>query len=199
MIVVVVVIMIVMIVVVVVIMIVMIVVVVFLKDMLVVMTFIRVLHSLDDLLLHRIHMIHHHDGIGSLLFKGIKDTLDPKLHGTAVGDQDIGILDHTDILWRRLKRMAVHPGRNHHGKLHTIPCNLTHKIIVWKERCHHLESSASGCGLCFIFFIAAAFHPRCLLHPTFCLRRFRTAENKGKEEQGKRREGESSNPASFSV
>ena len=163
------------------------------------MTFIRVLHSLDDLLLHRIHMIHHHDGIGSLLFKGIKDTLDPKLHGTAVGDQDIGILDHTDILWRRLKGMAVHPGGDHHGKLHTVPCNLTHKIIIRKERCHHLESSASGCGLCFMFFIAAAFHPRCLLHPAFCLRRFRAADNKGKEEQGKRRDGESSDPASFSV
>ena len=179
--------------------IVMVVVVIFLKDMLVVMTFIRVLHSLDDLLLHRIHMIHHHDGIGSILFKGIKDTLDPQLHGATVGDQDISILDHADILWRRLKGMAVHSCRNHHGKLHTFPCDLTHKIIIRKERCHHLESSASGCGLCFMFFVSAAFRLSCLLYPAFCLRRFRAAENKGKEEQCKRSEGESSYPSSFSV
>ena len=56
----------------------------------------------------------------------------------AVADQYVCILDRPHICRSWLKGMAVHPRRNHHGQINSIPGDLSGEIIIRKQRGHHI-------------------------------------------------------------
>ena len=98
------------------------------------------LHAFHMLFLHHIHIIHHGQNLHVAGVQGAQHLLHPLLHLAAVANQHIGLLHGDHICGRRFKGMAVHTRGHHQLKLHLIPRNLTHKIIVGKDGGHHEEA-----------------------------------------------------------
>ena len=112
-------------------------------DMGVIMVMICILHAFHDFLFHRIHIIHHSDDSHAGGIQGCQGLVQPVLHGAAVADQHIGMLNGTDISRGRLKGVAVHAGGDDHLQVHLVSGNLPHKIIIGEQGHCHLQFS--GC------------------------------------------------------
>ena len=98
------------------------------------------LHAFHMLFLHHVHIVHHGQNLHVAGVQGAQHFLHPLLHLAAVADQHIGLLHGNHISRRRFKGMAVHTSGHHQLKLHPVPCNLAHKIIVGKDGGHHKEA-----------------------------------------------------------
>ena len=110
-------------------------------DMSVLMIVVGIFHAFHDFLFHRVHIIHHGDNghVGGI--QGCQSLIQPVLHGAAIADKDISMLNGADVSRGRLKGMAVHSSRNNHLQVHLVSGNLAHKIIIGEQRYRHFQLS----------------------------------------------------------
>ena len=101
-----------------------------------------ILHAFHDFFFQDIHIIHHGDHAARAirLTKRIRHFRHPLLHGSAVADQHIRILYGNHICRCRLKGVAVHSCRNHQSQPDSISRDLPQKIVVGKQRGHHIQA-----------------------------------------------------------
>lgn len=92
------------------------------------------LHPLGELLLQRVGVVHHAQNVGNLLPGGAKDVLHPHLALAAVVDEHVRLTHADYVERRRLEAVRLPPGGNQQRDVHVLATDLTHKVIVRKER-----------------------------------------------------------------
>ena len=98
-----------------------------------------IFHALHQLLLHSVHSIHQCHYCYFRHVNCIQYLIQPVLHGAAVADQYICLLDRAHIRRRRLKGMTVHPRRHYQRQIHPVTGNLPRKIIIRKDCGDHIQ------------------------------------------------------------
>ena len=102
----------------------------------------RPLHPLRQLLLQRLGIVHKPQSVGDLFPGGIQDLLHPVLALPAVVDEHIRLRQPDHIQRRWLEAVGLPPGRDQQLRLHVLPADSPHKVVVGEQGAHHPQLAA---------------------------------------------------------
>ena len=99
------------------------------------------LHSLHLFFFNSIHTVQQLQCNHILIRHGFQDLFHPRIVLSAHIDEHVAVLYGDDILRRGFVGMSLFSGLQEHRQIHIISCDLTNKIILWENRCHHADPS----------------------------------------------------------
>ena len=102
----------------------------------------RSLHSLRQFLLQRLGIVHKPQSIGDLFPGGVQDLLHPVLALLAVVDEHIRLRQPDHIQRRWFEAVGLPPGRDQQLRLHVLPANGPHKVVVGEQGAHYPQLAA---------------------------------------------------------
>ena len=102
----------------------------------------RPLHPLRQFLLQRLGIVHKPQSVGDLFSGGVQDLLHPVLALPAVVDEHIRLRQPDHIQRRWLEAVGLPSGGYQQLRLHVLPADGPHKVVVGEQGAHYPQLAA---------------------------------------------------------